>query len=119
MSRSARPIAATPAELLDVCSAAMARPANRSSTFPTYPHGFPVEVVDEFARRTGRPVIGNVVGSGTEVIERFGPEHERIGAWILYTSADSVFQVAAHEDVVPIVELYEACRTARASFVHE
>jgi phosphopentomutase len=82
--------------------------------FPTYPHGFPDDVVGEFTRRTGRPVIGNVVGSGTEVIERYGPEHERTGAWILYTSADSVFQVAAHEGVVPLDELYEGCRTARA-----
>jgi phosphopentomutase len=81
--------------------------------FPTYAHGFPAELVDEFARRTGRGVIGNVVGSGTAVIDRFGPEHERTGSWILYTSADSVFQVAAHEEVVPLAELYDACRIAR------
>ena len=85
--------------------------------FPTYPNGFPGELVRDFARRTGRPVIGNVVGSGTEVIARFGPEHERSGAWILYTSADSVFQVAAHEEVVPVEELYRACETARAMLV--
>jgi phosphopentomutase len=82
-----------------------------------YAPGFPGELVRDFARRTGRPVIGNVVGSGTEVIARFGPEHERSGAWILYTSADSVFQVAAHEEVVPVEELYRACETARAMLV--
>lgn len=81
--------------------------------FPTYPAGFPPEVVDAFALATGRPVIGNVVGSGTDVLTRFGAEHARTGAWILYTSADSVFQIAAHEAVVPLDELYRACETAR------
>lgn len=85
--------------------------------FPTYPHGFPAEIVTEFARRTGRPVIGNVVGSGTDVLDRFAEEHQRTGAWILYTSADSVFQVAAHEGTVPLAELYAACDTARAMLV--
>lgn len=85
--------------------------------FPTYPDGFPAELVEEFARRTGRGVLGNVAGSGTAVIARFGPEHERTGQWILYTSADSVFQVAAHEAVVPLRELYQACQTARAMLV--
>ncbi|HEX5580366.1 MAG TPA: phosphopentomutase [Gemmatimonadaceae bacterium] len=85
--------------------------------FPTYPDGFPAEVVETFARRTGRPVIGNVVSSGTRVLEVFGPEHERTGAWILYTSADSVFQVAAHEAVVPLEELYAACEEARRLLV--
>ena len=85
--------------------------------FPTYPNGFPADVVREFARRTGRQVIGNVVGSGTAVIADLGPEHERTGSWILYTSADSVFQVAAHEEVVPLDELYRACRTARDMLV--
>ncbi len=85
--------------------------------FPTYPSGFPTAIVDEFARRTGRRVIGNVVGSGTEVIATFGPEHQRTGAWILYTSADSVFQVAAHEEVVALGELYAACESARAMLV--
>jgi phosphopentomutase len=85
--------------------------------FPTYPHGFPREVVDEFARRTGRPVIGNVAGSGTAIMERYAAEHVRTGAWILYTSADSVFQVAAHEEVVPLDELYRACEAARAMLV--
>ncbi len=82
--------------------------------FPTYPDGFPADSVAEVARRTGRQVIGNVVGSGTAVIERYADEHVRSGAWILYTSADSVFQVAAHENVVPLGELYAACETARA-----
>lgn len=85
--------------------------------FPTYPDGFPAELVEEFARRTGRGILGNVAGSGTAVIARFGPEHERTGQWILYTSADSVFQVAAHEAVVPLRELYQACQTARAMLV--
>lgn len=85
--------------------------------FPTYPHGFPREIVDEFARRTGRGVIGNVVGSGTAIIDRFGPEHQRSGKWILYTSADSVFQVAAHEAVVPLAELYRGCEIAREMLV--
>ena len=82
--------------------------------FPTYPRGFPRDLIDEFARRTGRPVIGNVVGSGTAIIDTFGAEHMRSGAWIVYTSADSVFQIAAHEDVVPLDELYAACDVARA-----
>ena len=81
--------------------------------FPTYPNGFPAALLDEFAARTGRPVIGNVVGSGTEIIARYGEEHLRTGAWIVYTSADSVFQVAAHEDVVPLAELYAGCQLAR------
>ena len=85
--------------------------------FPTYPRGFPRGLIDEFARRTGRPVIGNVVGSGTAIIDTFGAEHMRSGAWIVYTSADSVFQIAAHEDVVPLDELYAACDVARALLV--
>lgn len=85
--------------------------------FPTYPQGFPAEVVDAFAAATGRPVLGNVVGSGTDVLTRFGDEHVRTGAWILYTSADSVFQVAAHEGVVPVAELHAACATARRLLV--
>jgi phosphopentomutase len=88
-----------------------------SRPFPTYPNGFPKELVDEFSRRTGRPVIGNVVGSGTAIITEFGPEHERTGAWILYTSADSVFQIAAHENVIPLAALYAGCETARAILV--
>lgn len=88
-----------------------------ATPFPSYPRGFPAELVAEFERRTGRPVIGNVVGSGTDVMARFGEEHQRTGAWILYTSADSVFQVAAHEETVPLAELYQACATARAMLV--
>jgi len=81
--------------------------------FPTFPDGFPQELLDEFASRTGRGVIGNVAASGTEIIQRLGEEHQRTGAWIVYTSADSVFQIAAHEQTVPLDELYAACRTAR------
>jgi len=85
--------------------------------FPTFPDGFPRDVIAEFSRRTGRPVIGNVVGSGTDIIDRFGAEHERGGAWIVYTSADSVFQVAAHEGVIPLEELYRGCEIAREMLV--
>jgi len=85
--------------------------------FPTYPNGFPRDVVEQFERATGRPVIGNVAGSGTAVVDQYGPEHERTGAWILYTSADSVFQIAAHEGVIPLNELYAACETARRQLV--
>ena len=82
--------------------------------FPTYPHGFPADVIDRFSRDTGRGVIGNVVGSGTDVINRFAAEQRETGGWIVYTSADSVFQVAADEGVVPLAELYRACEMARA-----
>ena len=81
--------------------------------FPTYPYGFPPPLIDEFSRVTGRKVIVNVAGSGTALIDTYGPEHVRTGAWIVYTSADSVFQVAAHEEVVPLPELYAACEKAR------
>jgi phosphopentomutase len=81
--------------------------------FPTYPQGFPSDVIEEFARRTGRGVLGNCAASGTEIIDQLGPEHLASGKWIVYTSADSVFQVAAHEDVVPPAELYAACAVAR------
>ncbi len=87
--------------------------------FPTYPHGFPQELLDEFAQATGRGVIGNVAASGTEIIKRLGEEHQRTGKWIVYTSADSVFQIAAHETTVPLEELYAACRTARAMLTGE
>jgi phosphopentomutase len=80
---------------------------------PTYPHGFPSDVIEEFAHRTGRGVIGNKAASGTEIIEELGEEHERTGKWIVYTSADSVFQIAAHEETIPLEELYEACGIAR------
>lgn len=82
--------------------------------FPTYPDGFPVRLLDAFAERAGRGWIGNVAASGTEIIARLGEEHRRTGKFIVYTSADSVFQVAAHEATVPLDELYAACRTARA-----
>jgi phosphopentomutase len=85
--------------------------------FPTYPQGFPPEVLEEFTRRTGRGVIGNVVGSGTKVLDDFGAEHQATGKWIVYTSADSVFQVAAHEQTIPLDELYAACETAREMLV--
>ena len=88
-----------------------------ATPFPTFPNGFPRDVIDEFARETGRGVIGNVVGSGTDVIERYGDEHIASGRWIVYTSADSVFQVAAHEAVIPLAELYAACETARRMLV--
>lgn len=88
-----------------------------NNAFPTYPRGFPSDVIAEFSQRVGRSVLGNVVGSGTEVIERFGAEHVRSGKLIVYTSADSVFQVAAHENVVPLDELYDACAAARELLV--
>lgn len=81
---------------------------------PTYPNGFPKEVLDEFTRLTGRGVLCNKPYSGTEVIKDYGDEHMKTGKLIVYTSADSVFQIAAHEDVVPLETLYEYCRQARA-----
>jgi phosphopentomutase len=81
--------------------------------FPTYPEGFPAQVVKEFSRQTGRAVIGNVAASGTDIMNRYAHEQATSGAWILYTSADSVFQVAAHEGVIPLQELYAACAAAR------
>src|ERR671924_245005 len=80
---------------------------------PVYPHGFPHDVIDPFMHRTGRGVLGNRPASGTEIIQELGEEHQRTGKWIVYTSADSVFQIAAHEETVPLDELYEACRIAR------
>ena len=80
---------------------------------PTYPHGFPPAVIEEFGHRTGRGVIGNKPASGTEIIQELGEEQSRTGKWIVYTSADSVFQVAAHEEVIPLDDLYEACGIAR------
>jgi len=84
-----------------------------SKPFPTYPDGFPPEIIREFERRIGRRTLGNVPASGTEIIERLGAEHLRTGRPIVYTSADSVFQVAAHEDVIPLPELYRICEIAR------
>src|SRR5437667_210596 len=80
---------------------------------PTYPYGFPDEVIDPFMNRTGRGVLGNKPASGTEIIQELGEEHQQTGKWIVYTSADSVFQIAAHEETVPLEELYDACRIAR------
>jgi phosphopentomutase len=90
---------------------------NLAQPFPTYPQGFPADVVNEFARRTGRGVLGNVAASGTAIIDDFGAEQEATGKWIVYTSADSVFQVAANEGVIPLEELYAACETARQMLV--
>ena len=80
---------------------------------PTYPHGFPFDVIEQFAHKTGRGVLGNKAASGTEIIQELGEEHQATGKWIVYTSADSVFQVAAHEETIPLDELYAACATAR------
>ena len=80
--------------------------------FPLFPHGFSEDIIEAFARRTGRGVLGNKAASGTQIIDEFGAEHVRTGALIVYTSADSVFQVAAHESVVPVPELYRACEIA-------
>jgi phosphopentomutase len=80
--------------------------------FPTFPAGFPPEVIANFEQRIGRPVLGNVVASGTEIIARLGAEHVRTGRPIVYTSADSVFQIAAHEEIIPVLELYRICEIA-------
>ena len=84
---------------------------------PTYPDGFPAEIIKEFEEKTGRKVICNKPYSGTEVIKDYGREHVETGALIVYTSADSVFQIAAHEDVVPVDKLYEYCEIARKMLV--
>jgi phosphopentomutase len=84
-----------------------------AQAMPTYSHGFPFAIVEEFAHRTGRGVLGNVPASGTEIIQELGEEHQTTGKWIVYTSADSVFQVAAHVDTIPLDELYRACEIAR------
>ena len=81
--------------------------------FPTYPNGFPAELLDRWSERVGRGWVGNRAASGTEIIATLGATHRDTGRFIVYTSADSVFQVAAHEQVVPLEELYDACRTAR------
>jgi phosphopentomutase len=80
--------------------------------FPTFPHGFPEGLIREFERRIGRRTLANTVASGTAIIDALGPEHMRTGAPIVYTSADSVFQIAAHESVIPIDELYRMCHVA-------
>jgi phosphopentomutase len=81
--------------------------------FPVYPHGFPREIIDAFEREIGRGTIGNRPASGTEIIKELGEEHMRSGKAIIYTSGDSVFQIATHEDVIPIAELYRMCEIAR------
>jgi phosphopentomutase len=81
--------------------------------FPTYPYGFPDDVIDPFMNRTGRGVLGNRPASGTEIIQELGEEHQQTGKWIVYTSADSVFQIAAHEETIPLEELYDGCRVVR------
>lgn len=86
---------------------------------PTYPEGFPEEVLDRFRRETGRGVLGNKPASGTAIIEELGPEQEASGDWIVYTSADSVFQVAAHTGVIPLGELYDACEKAHKMLIGE
>ena len=85
--------------------------------FPTYPHGFPPSVIEAFERATGRPVMANCVASGTAVIADFAERAREAGAWIVYTSADSVFQIAAHEEWIPLDELYRACEIAREQLV--
>ncbi|MGE5508650.1 MAG: phosphopentomutase [Chitinophagales bacterium] len=85
--------------------------------FPVYPDGFPPEVMSAFEAAIGRKTLGNVAASGTEIIARLGEEHLRTGAPIVYTSADSVFQVAAHESVIPVLELYRMCEAARRLLV--
>jgi len=80
--------------------------------FPLFPGGFPAEIIQKFSRATGRGVLANKAASGTQIIDELGAEHMRTGAWIVYTSADSVFQIAAHERIVPVAELYRACEIA-------
>jgi len=87
--------------------------------FRTYPNGFPTHLLDEFAGRTGRGYLGNKAASGTAIIAELGEQHQKSGKWIVYTSADSVFQVAAHEETVPLGELYRACDIAREMLVGE
>ncbi|PYO82595.1 MAG: phosphopentomutase [Gemmatimonadetes bacterium] len=97
----------------EICGVLLERP------FRTYPNGFPTSLLDEFARRTGRGWLGNKAASGTAIIAELGEAHQRTGKWIVYTSADSVFQVAAHEETVPLAELYRACGIARDMLVGE
>ena len=85
----------------------------KEKPFPTYPQGFPEQIIDEFERAIGRKTIGNKVASGTRIINELGEEHIKTGYPIVYTSADSVFQIAAHEEVVPVEQLYQWCQIAR------
>jgi phosphopentomutase len=91
----------------ELCGLPLERP------FPVYPRGFPAALLAEFSRRTGRGVLGNRTASGTAIIAELGERHQATGEWIVYTSADSVFQVAAHEETVPLEELYAGCAIAR------
>ena len=91
----------------EICGVVLEQP------FPTFPNGFPGPLLDQFSRLTGRGVLANVAGSGTDLLDQFAAAHVATGDWIVYTSADSVFQVAAHEDIVPLEELYRACEIAR------
>jgi phosphopentomutase len=91
----------------ELCGVHLTRP------FPVYPQGFPADVISAFAQATGRSVIGNVAASGTAIIQQLAAEQRQSGAWIVYTSADSVFQIAADEDLIPLDELYSACVKAR------
>src|SRR6516164_2244912 len=86
---------------------------------PTYPNGFPADLVEQFEQAIGRKVIGNKAASGTEIIKELGEEHVRTGRPILYTSADSVFQIAAHQEVIPLDELYQMCEIARGMLTGE
>lgn len=97
----------------EICGVLLSQP------FRTYPQGFPRELLEQFARRTGRGWLGNKAASGTQILAELGEEHQRTGKWIVYTSADSVFQLAAHEHTVPPEELYRACRAARELLVGE
>jgi len=90
----------------EICGVVLDRP------FPTFPHGFPADVIAEFERRIGRRTLANTVASGTAIVDALGAEHMRTGAPIVYTSADSVFQIAAHEEVIPLSELYRICQQA-------
>ncbi|MEA3346183.1 MAG: phosphopentomutase [Chloroflexota bacterium] len=90
-----------------------------SEPFPTYPDGFPPDLISDFEERIGRKILGNCPASGTVIIEELGRQHLQTGYPIVYTSADSVFQVAAHEDVIPLQELYRICRIARELLVGE
>jgi phosphopentomutase len=85
------------------------------SAFPTYPNGFPPDIIERFIKKAGLPgILGNIAASGTEIIKELGDEHVKTGKPIVYTSADSVFQIAAHEQVVPLPRLYEICKNARS-----
>ena len=97
----------------EICGVLLDKP------FPTYPDGFPEALLDEFARRTGRGWLGNKAASGTAIIDELGSAQQRTGKWIVYTSADSVFQVAAHEDTIGVDELYRACAIARDMLMGE